>query len=69
VLGGVLLKRFWWGSVFLLAAPAMALLLLLLGRGCCRSTATPTLAGWTCSARPCLPDHQQTSPFPSANSP
>jgi MFS transporter, DHA2 family, multidrug resistance protein len=29
VLGGVLLERFWWGSVFLLAVPVMALLLLL----------------------------------------
>src|SRR5262245_63216343 len=29
VLGGVLLERFWWGSVFLLALPPMALLLAL----------------------------------------
>jgi MFS transporter, DHA2 family, multidrug resistance protein len=29
VLGGVLLQRFWWGSVFLLAVPVMALLLIL----------------------------------------
>jgi MFS transporter, DHA2 family, multidrug resistance protein len=29
VLGGLLLERFWWGSVFLLALPVMALLLLL----------------------------------------
>jgi DHA2 family multidrug resistance protein-like MFS transporter len=29
VLGGVLLERLWWGSVFLLALPVMALLLLL----------------------------------------
>ncbi len=29
LLGGVLLEWFWWGSVFLLAVPAMALLLLL----------------------------------------
>jgi len=29
VLGGVLLERFWWGSVFLLAVPVMALLLAL----------------------------------------
>jgi MFS transporter, DHA2 family, multidrug resistance protein len=29
VLGGVLLEHFWWGSVFLLAVPVMALLLLL----------------------------------------
>jgi MFS family permease len=27
--GGVLLERFWWGSVFLLAVPVMALLLVL----------------------------------------
>jgi MFS transporter, DHA2 family, multidrug resistance protein len=29
VLGGILLERFWWGSVFLLAVPVMALLLAL----------------------------------------
>jgi MFS transporter, DHA2 family, multidrug resistance protein len=29
VLGGVLLERFWWGSVFLMALPVMALLLVL----------------------------------------
>ena len=29
VLGGVLLERFWWGSVFLLAVPPMGLLLVL----------------------------------------
>ena len=29
LLGGFLLERFWWGSVFLLGAPVMALLLLL----------------------------------------
>jgi DHA2 family multidrug resistance protein-like MFS transporter len=29
VLGGVLLERFWWGSVFLLALPVMTLLLVL----------------------------------------
>ena len=29
LLGGMLLEHFWWGSVFLLAVPAMALLLLL----------------------------------------
>ena len=29
LLGGVLLQRFWWGSVFLLALPVMALLLVL----------------------------------------
>jgi MFS transporter, DHA2 family, multidrug resistance protein len=29
VLGGVLLERFWWGSVFLLAVPVMAVLLVL----------------------------------------
>jgi DHA2 family multidrug resistance protein-like MFS transporter len=29
VLGGILLQYFWWGSVFLLAVPVMALLLLL----------------------------------------
>src|SRR5262245_35058860 len=29
ILGGVLLQQFWWGSVFLLALPVMALLLLL----------------------------------------
>jgi DHA2 family multidrug resistance protein-like MFS transporter len=29
LVGGVLLERFWWGSVFLIAVPVMALLLLL----------------------------------------
>jgi MFS transporter, DHA2 family, multidrug resistance protein len=29
LIGGVLLERFWWGSVFLLAVPVMALLLVL----------------------------------------
>src|SRR5207237_8346419 len=29
VLGGILLEHFWWGSVFLLALPVMALLLVL----------------------------------------
>ena len=29
MLGGLLLQRFWWGSVFLLAVPVMALLLIL----------------------------------------
>jgi DHA2 family multidrug resistance protein-like MFS transporter len=29
IVGGVLLERFWWGSVFLLAVPVLALLLLL----------------------------------------
>jgi DHA2 family multidrug resistance protein-like MFS transporter len=29
ILGGILLQQFWWGSVFLLALPVMALLLLL----------------------------------------
>ena len=29
VLGGILLEQFWWGSVFLLALPVMALLLVL----------------------------------------
>ena len=29
MLGGILLENFWWGSVFLLALPVMALLLVL----------------------------------------
>ena len=29
LLGGVMLERFWWGSVFLLALPVMAALLML----------------------------------------
>ena len=52
LLGGVLLERFWWGSVFLLAVPVMALLLVL-GPSCCPSTATPAPGGWTCAARRC----------------
>jgi DHA2 family multidrug resistance protein-like MFS transporter len=42
LLGGVLLEWFWWGSVFLLAVPVMALLLVLgLGRA----------RGWTVRIR------------------
>jgi MFS family permease len=44
VLGGVLPEQFWWGSVFLLAVPVMALLLAVV-RSCRRSTATRTRAG------------------------
>ena len=33
MLGGVLLEHYWWGSVFLLAVPVMAALLLLGPRG------------------------------------
>jgi MFS transporter, DHA2 family, multidrug resistance protein len=45
-LGGVLLEHYWWGSVFLLAVPVMALLLAL-GPASSPSTATRTPAGWT----------------------
>lgn len=50
VIGGALLEFFWWGSVFLIGIPVMVLLLAA-GPCCCPSTATRTLAGWTCPAR------------------
>jgi DHA2 family multidrug resistance protein-like MFS transporter len=40
VLAGFLLQHFWWGSVFLVAVPAMALLLL--AGPACRGTPAPT---------------------------
>ena len=46
LLGGVLLEFFWWGSVFLIGVPVMALLLVS-GRACCPSRATRTRAGST----------------------
>jgi MFS transporter, DHA2 family, multidrug resistance protein len=46
VLGGIMLELFWWGSVFLLALPVMALLLIL-GPRSCPNTATPRRVGWT----------------------
>ena len=48
VLGGILLEHFWWGSVFLLALPVMALLLVARARSCCPSTGTRTPADSTC---------------------
>jgi DHA2 family multidrug resistance protein-like MFS transporter len=51
--GGALLEFFWWGSVFLLAVPVMALLLVL-GLCCCPRLGIPTQAGWTSSAQCCL---------------
>jgi DHA2 family multidrug resistance protein-like MFS transporter len=52
VVGGVLLEHFWWGSVFLLTLPVMALLLVL-GPRVLPSTATPAPSGSTWPARPC----------------
>jgi len=50
--GGVLLEWFWWGSVFLLAVPVMALLLVL-GPILLPDTVIPRRAGWTWSAPGC----------------
>ena len=47
LLGGVLLEFFWWGSVFLLAVPVMALLLVL-GPVVLPSSAIPRRDGRTC---------------------
>ena len=47
LIGGVLLEYFWWGSVFLISVPVMALLLAV-GPVLCRSTAIPMRAGRTC---------------------
>jgi len=59
LIGGAMLERFHWGSVFLLAVPVMVLLLAM-GRACCPSTRTRSRAVSTCSARrsrssPCWP--------------
>jgi len=50
--GGALLQFFWWGSVFLVAVPVMALLLML-GQRCCRILAILRRAGWICPVQCC----------------
>ncbi|MFC6930107.1 MFS transporter [Actinomadura yumaensis] len=52
VVGGVLLERFWWGSVFLMAVPVMAVLLVA-GPCCCPSSARPARGGSIRSASRC----------------
>ena len=52
VLGGVLLEHFWWGSVFLLAVPVMALLLVL-GPRLLPEYRDPDAARWISRARRC----------------
>jgi len=52
LIGGVLIEFFWWGSVFLVAVPVMALLLAL-DRGSCPSSGIQTRASWISSALPC----------------
>ena len=52
LVGGVLLQYFAWGSVFLVAVPVM-LILVLVGRGCCRNTrillpASSIRRAWCC---------------------
>ena len=56
LLGGVLLEFFWWGSVFLIGVPVMALLLIL-GPRTLPEYRDPKRARSTCSARrcPCSP--------------
>ena len=51
LVGGLLLERFWWGSVFLISVPVM-LLLLAVGPSSCRSTRIPTPGASICSAPP-----------------
>ncbi len=50
--GGVLLEFFWWGSVFVVAVPVMALLLVL-GPVLLPEFRDPGQAGWTSSAQRC----------------
>jgi len=45
VVGGALLERFWWGSVFLLPVPIMVLLLVI-GPSCCPSSEIPQSVAW-----------------------
>jgi DHA2 family multidrug resistance protein-like MFS transporter len=52
LLGGVLLEWFWWGSVFLLAVPVMALLLVV-GPLLLPEYRDPHPGDWTSAARPC----------------
>jgi DHA2 family multidrug resistance protein-like MFS transporter len=52
LVGGLLLERFWWGSVFLPAVPVMALLLVL-GPLLLPEFRDPAGGGWTCTARRC----------------
>jgi MFS transporter, DHA2 family, multidrug resistance protein len=52
VLGGVTLEHFWWGSVFLLALPVIAVLLIV-GPRVLPSIATRTLVVSTWRRRPC----------------
>jgi MFS family permease len=49
ILGGWLLEHFWWGSVFLMAAP-VSLAVVLAAPFPCRSPRTRTRAGSTCRA-------------------
>jgi DHA2 family multidrug resistance protein-like MFS transporter len=52
LLGGLLLERFWWGSVFLIAVPVMALLLAL-GPALLPEFRDPTPAASTWCRPPC----------------
>ena len=51
LLGGILLEFFWWGSVFLLAVPVMAMLLVV-GPRLLPEYRDPPPGDWICSARP-----------------
>ena len=53
VVGGLLLDHFWWGSVFLINVPVMALVLVAGARWCCPSRATRAPDGSTCRACCC----------------
>jgi len=52
LVGGALLEHFWWGSVFLVNVPVMALLLAA-GPALLPNPVIPTQATSTCSARRC----------------
>ncbi|WP_222844554.1 MFS transporter [Saccharomonospora sp. CUA-673] len=68
VFGGLLLEHFWWGSVFLINIPVMALLLAT-RPCCCPNHATPTPADSTCSARCCRSPASCPSSTPANGSP
>ncbi|SCD87198.1 MFS transporter, DHA2 family, multidrug resistance protein [Streptomyces sp. PpalLS-921] len=52
VVGGVLLEHFWWGSVFLINLPVMAVLVVV-GVKMIPESKNPSPAPGTCSASPC----------------
>ena len=51
--GGLLIEHFYWGSIFLVNLPIVAVALGPAARTCCRSPKTPRTPSSTSSARPC----------------